>query len=191
MDQAAPDEIDLLKRMAARDETALGLFYDRFSKPLYTLALRTLRNEREAEEAVQDAFLAAWRQAGSFDGRRASVFTWLVGITRNKCIDRIRKAERRLPSPAGTDDSLAWERESVSADPDPSTAAGQREFSQRIRRIMGELPEPQRRVLELAFFDGLTHSEIAEHLSEAVGTVKSRIRLAMEKLRARLQGEAL
>ena len=188
MDEGAPDELTLLKRMAARDELALGLFYDRFANPLFSLAMRVLRNEREAEEAVQDAFLAAWRQAGTFDGSRGSVFTWLVGITRNKCIDRLRKSERRLPA-AHTPLDGTMEAETVCPDPDPATSARQREVSSQVRQIVRELPEPQRRALELAFFEGLTHSEIADQLSEAVGTIKSRIRLAMEKLRTRLQGE--
>lgn len=189
MDEDAPDELKLMARMAAKDEAALGLFYDRFANPLFSLAMRVLRNEREAEEVVQDAFLAAWRQAGSFDGGRGSVFTWLVGITRNKCIDRLRKSERRLPAAVPAPLEGAPEHETPSPDPDPAAAARQREISSQVRQIVRELPEPQRRALELAFFEGLTHSEIAEQLSEAVGTIKSRIRLAMEKLRTRLQGD--
>lgn len=185
------DEIALIQRMAARDELALGEFYDRFSKPLYTLAVRVLKNEREAEEVVQDVFLGAWRQAAEFDRSRGGVFTWLVGMTRNKCIDRLRKAQRR-PQTADTGwDDLPQQQTVDTQLPDPAQAADSRDVYTKVRAIVRELPEAQRRVLELAFFDGLTHSEIAEHLSEAVGTVKSRIRLAMEKLRARLQGDIL
>lgn len=182
------DELNLVTRMAARDEKALAALYDRYSAPLYTLALRTLGNPMEAEEVVQDTFLAAWRQAPSYDAGRGAPFTWLVGMVRNKCVDRLRKAGRRLPAASASiqPDPIA---DRPSPEPDPCTQAQTAQTSLALRSLLRDLPEPQRRVLELAFFDGLTHTEIAAHLSEAVGTIKSRIRLAMERLRSRLHGE--
>jgi len=176
-------DASLLERMAARQTEALGQFYDRYSGPVFSLAVRILSDRREAEEVTQDVFLAAWNRAADYRATRALPLTWLTAITRNKCIDRLRKSGRRLPSPPSQEED---DRTPV-LDPDraanPFLMAALQDLSRQIQDCLGRLPGQQRQAVELAYFEGSTHVEIAERLAEPMGTIKSRLRLALDKLR--------
>lgn len=178
------EDNELPRRMAAGDESALAELYDRFGGPVYALSLRIIGNPRDAEEIVQDTFRTAWTKAAQFNPNRSGTFTWLVMMARNKSIDRVRSIRRRLPEPPGD------ERRSVRETEVRRTPADEAEADERAATValsVESLPPTQRQAIELAFFEGLTHPEIAERLGESIGTVKSRIRLGMEKLRARLR----
>lgn len=183
---SAADESQLLTRIGRGDESALAALYDRFSRPIYSMVLRITYNERDAEEIVQDVFLTVWRTAATFDAQRASAFTWLTTVARNKAIDRIRASQRRIPPPPSTETNSG--NEAVDPSANPADEVSQADRSESLSLIVRTLPTNQRQAIELAFFDGLTHPEIAERLGETIGTVKSRIRLGMDKLRIKLKG---
>lgn len=178
-----------MRRIAEGDEAALGALYDRYANPLYAMVSRIVGNQQDAEEVLHDTFLSIWKRAASFETTRARVFTWICAIARNKAIDRIRSIHRRIPTAPATEPSPA--RQEV----DPGASPSERSASAERRRIVSDwvktLPDHQREAIELAFFAGLTHPEIASRLGESMGTVKSRIRLGMEKLRALQKGGAL
>ncbi len=184
--QSTTDESQLLARIGQGDESALGALYDRYSRPVYSMVLRMTQSETEAEEIVQDVFLAVWRTAGSFDADRAKVFTWIITVARNKAIDRIRSLRRRLPASLMTDVSNHAEGVDNGADPLGNTIHA--DESLRLSHMVNELPVNQCQAIQLAFFEGLTHPEIASRLGETIGTVKARIRLGMEKLRQKVKG---
>lgn len=149
------------------------------------MVLRMVRSEVDAEEIVQDVFLTVWRSALSFDPERAKVFTWLVTVARNRAIDRIRSIRRRIPT-------IHTTAAPESADPadTPLDSAMMADEGKRLSDLVGALPVNQYRAIQLAFFEGMTHPEIAERLGETIGTVKAQIRLGMEKLRQKVKGGA-
>ncbi len=174
-----------MHRIARGEEAALGGLYDQLGGLLFGLARRITNNDREAEEVVQDVFLTAWRNARTFDSSRSSATTWLTTLARNKAIDRLRTSRRRLPlAPADAAD-LPEMRDPA---PSPAQTAQTDERATRIAGWVGELPPNQRQAVELAFFEGLTHPEIASRLNETIGTVKSRIRLGLDRLRQKMKG---
>jgi RNA polymerase sigma-70 factor (ECF subfamily) len=180
-----PSDTTLLRAVAAGDEAALGAIYDRHAPLLLAIARRILGSSGDAEDALQDAFFQVWKQAGNYDPRRSSVPTWLVLITRSRCLDRLRSR-----SSAGA----ALDR--LGAEPRPRhespRAVESVISSQRSRRVAQELellPVEQREVLDLAFYGGLTQSEIAAQTGIPLGTVKTRTLLAMRKLRAALRDD--
>ena len=180
-----PEDSDLVRRIAGRDEAALGELYDRYSGLLLALSRRILIDASDAEEVLQEVFLQVWNQAERYDRARSSVSTWLVLIARSRSIDRLRSRQVK-------DRTL---RSLKQENPDPHTSptgAGSVLLSQRrqrLRREMQELPAEQRQVLELAFFKGMTQSEIAQDTGIPLGTVKTRTLLAMKKLRQALRTE--
>ena len=169
-------DADLMARVRAHDPDALGALYDRHSSLVYGLGLRILGDPIGAEDLAQDVFLQLWRRADRFHGGRAGIQGWFVSLTRNRAIDRLRAPGARadVPQAAATADS----RES---DPNETAYAG--ELREAAARALDALPDPQRAALELAYFGGLTHQEIAERLESAPGTVKARIRQAMLRMR--------
>ena len=178
----------LVERMAEGEERALGDLYDRYGKTLYALALAIVREPADAEEVVVDAFGQAWRQAGSFDPSRGSIGAWLATIARSRALDLVRARGRR---------ARAYERAAHLSDegvatplaasgPDPGRGAERAEARQIVTRALAALTEPQRVTIELAYFEGLSQSEIAARLSEPLGTIKTRMRSGMEKLRDQL-----
>lgn len=187
--QSASADRALVAAIQARDSDALGVLYDRHAARLLGLADRILGATGEAEEVVQEVFLHAWRAAATFDPARGSVLAWLLVATRSRAIDRLR-ARRPAALPARG-------RENGNAPPDPMAAlpaagdleadTASREWESICRAAIGELPGDQRQVLELSYFDGLTHSEIADRTATPLGTVKTRIRLGLGKLRERMQ----
>ncbi len=180
-----PTDATLVARVARQDQSALAELYDRFSGLLLALSRRILNDDAEAEEILQEVFLQVWNQAGRYERSRSSVSTWLVLITRSRSIDRLRS--RKVKD--RTLQNLKQENPSQHTSPTGpgSVLLGQRR--KRLRHEMGELPREQRQVLELAFFRGMTQSEIAADTGIPLGTVKTRTLLAMKKLRNALQNE--
>jgi RNA polymerase sigma-70 factor (ECF subfamily) len=166
-------------RVAEGDKDALRELYDRYGRIVYGMTYRLTRDVQLAEEATQDTFVAVWRRAASFDPGRAKLSTWLFVIARNRAIELIR-ARTRVPEPQESVEPAGQE-------PDPADLATLADEAERIAEVLAELPENQLEVIQLAFFDGLSHGEIAERLDQPLGTVKSRIRLGLSRLRALLE----
>ena len=182
------DDDALLQRIAAGDEHALGALYDRWSPLVFSLCVHVLGDEDEAEEAVEETFWQAWRQAARYDTTRGAVSTWLTTIARSRALDRLR-AKRRRQEDAMSDLSQtkrAAVEETARRGDDPANGAEVSEQRGLVRQALLALPPEQREVLELAYFRGLSQTEIAEHTGQPLGTIKTRVRLAMEKLRDRL-----
>lgn len=181
----AVEDAELVRRVADRDADALATLYDRYSATLLGLARRVLRDTEEAEDVLQEVFVQVWRQASRYDGRRSSVSTWLVLITRSRAIDRLRTRQVK----ERTAEASRQENPASHTSPEGMGAVLSDERRRRLARVLGDLPEEQRQVIELAFYRGLTQTEIAEQVSIPLGTVKTRTLLAMKKLRAALQEE--
>lgn len=164
-----PAAESLIRRLASGEQGALAEFYDLYSGLVHALALRILRHGADAEDVVQEVFLQAWRQAARFDATRGSVEAWLCTIARSRALDRLRRRVSRREDPGA-------------AAPAPS-AIPRNEEALAVRKAIGGLSEDQRQALELAYYEGLTQSEIAARLGEPLGTVKTRIRTAMIRLR--------
>ena len=178
-------DVELLARVAKGDEQAFAQFYRRTADGLYSLALKMMNDSGEAEDVLQDGFSYMWKRAATYDPARSSPFTWAVMIVRNKAIDRLRSRQRqaRIVEKAttaflhfsDTDDASA--REPV-----------RREQCAEVRAALTEIPDDQKQVVELAFFGGLTHEQIAQRLDTPLGTIKARIRRGLLRLRDRLKG---
>ncbi len=176
----------LLARMQAGEQTALAELYDHYAGTLYALAYRITGNAADAEEVVLDAFTQAWRQAQRYDPARGSVAAWLVTIARSRALDR-RRQQPRASWPAQPWAALPF----TEAAEDPEAATAQAEQAANLRVLLNRLPAQQRQVLVLAYYQGLSQHEIAAHLGEPLGTVKTRARLGMQKLRGWVRAPAL
>jgi RNA polymerase sigma-70 factor (ECF subfamily) len=174
----AEDESSL-RRLASGDQAAAARLYDRHARPLYSLILRILGNETEAEDVLQEVFAQAFRQASRYDARRGAVAAWLLTIARSRAIDHLRARRTRVEARTG-EQTLG---EMPDAQPDAASTMLDEERSRLVRQALGELPMLQRMAIELAYYEGLSHSEIAERLEQPLGTVKTRIRLGLLKLR--------
>lgn len=182
----APD-CALVTRMADADERALGELYDRHGRPVYALALAIVRDRADAEEVVADAFGQAWRTAAQFDPSRGSVGAWLATITRTRALDLVRARGRRARALERAAQADVGSQATLGAAADAPDRGVEREEARRlVARSLADLPEAQRRVIELAYLGGLTQTEIAAELQEPLGTVKTRMRAGMEKLRGSL-----
>lgn len=171
-------DADLMLRVQQRDESALALLYDRFGKLAYSVAYHVLQNSTLAEEATQDAFLKVWNQAHVWDRERGKPLTWLLTITRFTAIDRLRVERRRAAAHTVDLDDVLYTLGSVAPMDEPSWA------DERLAKsLLNHLPPDQRQVLELAYFRDMSHSEMAKHLGLPLGTVKGRVRAALNKLR--------
>ena len=182
--EAVPDPA-LVAAVGAGDEAALALLYDRFSGMLLGLAHRILNDASDAEEILQEAFVQVWKQAGRYDSSRSSVSTWLVLITRSRAIDRLRSRKVKERTLLG----VQQEKRGMHTSPEGVGDVLRQERGQRLREEMALLPQEQREVLEMAFFRGMTQSEIANRTGIPLGTVKTRSLLAMRKLRKALSDE--
>ena len=180
-----PEDSDLVHRIAGRDETALKELYERYSGLLLALSRRILMSASDSEEVLQEVFLQVWNQAERYDRSRSSVSTWLVLITRSRSIDRLRSRQVK----DRTLSSMQQENRRQHTSPEGMGAVLLDQRRQRLRQEMRELPMEQRQVLELAFFKGMTQSEIAGDTGIPLGTVKTRTLLAMKKLRKALSTE--
>jgi len=180
------EEIDpaVIRRVAGGDAAAFEQVYDAFSGLLYALALRMLQKPEDAEELLQEVFTKIWKEAASYDSGRGAPLAWAITITRHKAIDRIRSTTRRLR----LNDEAGAEAAVLPASPtQPAHAAEQAENARAVRGSLDALPSDVRETIELAYFGGLSQSQIAEKLSLPLTTVKSRIRRAMMQLRQTLQ----
>lgn len=183
------DDRAWMARLAAGDPAAFAALYDRHVRPVYSVALRILGDESDAEDLVQDVFAQVWRRSASYEAARGTVAAWLLTITRSRAIDRLR-ARRARPEHAATADVSALEMV-PSPDPGPDDEVLAGEDAGKVRAALARLPLLQRLALELAYFEGLTQSEIAQRLEEPIGTVKTRMRTGLLKLRDVLSGEAV
>ncbi len=169
----AEDDLALLERVRRGDEAAMAVLYDRYSRLVYSVSLRVLRDAPAAEDVLQEIFMQVWRNPNSFLGTKGSLGGWLAVVARNRSIDHLR---RRRPTDQVEEVALA----------SPFNLADEAErnnMMERARAVMVKLPLEQRKTLEMAFFDGLTHTEIAEVTGDPLGTVKTRIRSALLTLR--------
>jgi len=177
-------DAQLLARIAAGEEAAFGELYDRFSPGLYSFILKMVRDEKEAEDVLQEGFAHIWRRATTYDPARSSPFTWAVMILRNKAIDRLRVRQR-------LDRTMEKATVEFSHFPEADEAAAgepeRREQGALVRAALTRIPEEQKQAVELAFFGGLTHDQIADKLGAPLGTIKARIRRGLLKLREYLQ----
>ena len=176
---------DAVGRMAGRDPDALAELYDRYARLIYSFALQIVGDQRDAEDVVQDVFSQAWAQAARYEVNRGAVAAWLLSITRSRAIDRLR-ARRARPDSEPSDERQL--RDLVDPAEPHDLDVLTREQIARLREALAALPVLQRVVVEMAYFEGLTQSEIAARLEEPLGTVKTRVRLALLKLREAMTG---
>ena len=178
------DPTYLLQRMADGDRDAFRRFYDRYASLVFTFAHRLLGSQADAEDLLQEVFLQIWRQAQSYNPVRGSPEAWLITMTRSRAIDRLRSIRRRDMNILTPDEPSRVE---AMASVECPTQASEARLT--VQGVLAKLPEAQRLVLELAYFDGLTQTEIAARLGEPLGTVKTRIRAGLERLRGFLGAE--
>jgi RNA polymerase sigma-70 factor, ECF subfamily len=164
----------LLARIGQKDEDALSALYDRYSGLVFSEAKRILRDTGAAEEILQDLFYQVWRTAERFDPARGSLAGWLVVAARNRAISKLRRKSGKAEE---------VDEKGVSLKVDVESRAAQSLLLDKVRTVMGNLPENQREALECAYFEGMSHTEIAEKTGQPLGTVKTRIRSAMEALK--------
>ena len=169
----------MLERIAGRDAHALADLYDRFAPVALALASRVLGDRSEAEDVLQTVFTRVWQEAGRYDATRGSVATWLLSWIRNASIDRFRRREAQHRAALHSVDHAP----AVAHDEAPAVAP---EDKEKLARAVADLPADQRQVIELAYFEGFSQTQIAQRLGEPLGTVKTRMRLGMNKLRQAL-----
>jgi len=180
-----PTDASLMERIVQRDAAALETLYDRYARPVYSLVLRISQQPASAEEIVQDVFMQLWRNAKHYQATRGPLEPWLFTVARNRALDFLRlKREKQRRREDSVDFDL---RPSAVVQPDPEGAMDQSRRAEKVRTLMNSLPEPQRRAIELAFFEGMTHSEISTAIGEPLGTVKSWIRGGLLRLRESLE----
>lgn len=187
---AAVTDSDLVDAMAAGNTDAMEVLYDRYHRAVFAFALRLLGDRIRAEDLVQEAFLRAWRQANRFSDARGSFITWLLSITHNLAIDDMRKHARR-PMKADHEDPLEMLATMRDDGPPVEDLALLGHLRSVVQESLQALPPEQRRTLELAYFRGMTQREIAESLDQPLGTVKTRMRLALVKMRTLLEAHGL
>ncbi len=181
---AAPD-LDLVERIKNGDSTALDTLYERYSSPVYSLVWKVLQNAEESEDVALDVFWQVWRQADRYDASRGAPPAWIFTVARSRAIDRLRARHRR------EDRTISFDDPAVNLDPldeqaAPDMVASFRQTRDAVREGVTTLSAAQREAVELAFFQGLTHVEIAEKLGQPLGTIKTRIRQGLLKLRKTL-----
>jgi RNA polymerase sigma-70 factor (ECF subfamily) len=191
VDYSGLDDESLLRLIAFAKTDALSEFYDRYSRLVYSLAVFILDDPESAEEVTQDVFVRIWEKAETYRAEQAKVSTWLTSITRNRSIDVLRRRRVRPEGHRVGWDDAALETLPAADLPNPEDAADKFIQAQRVRVAITTLPHDQRQALALAYFGGYSHSEIAAALGEPLGTVKTRIRMAMQKLRSILQEDRL
>lgn len=181
MDFATLEDQELLQQIVTGKEEALAALYDRYGGLVFTVAVRIVQNRQSAEEITLDIFKRAWRSGHTYRPDRGNVRNWLAGMARNRAIDYLRREDAR-PDMV----SLSWADSADKVTPavhNPESAVRLRLEQERVRQALAQLPQEQQEALALAFFGGFSQSEIAGRLQQPLGTVKTRIRLAMQKLR--------
>ena len=187
LDYSTLDDETLIRLIVQARAEALSELYDRYARLVFSLALNSVGNPSTAEEITQDVFLRVWQRARQYRADRAKVSTWLTSITRHRAIDQLRRRGSRPEQ-----HSVVWAELAPNAEPSvdgPEQATALAMERERVRAAIDRLSEEQRQVLALAYFQGLTQSQIAEALVLPLGTVKTRIRLGMQKLREMLKEE--
>ncbi|HEY5035727.1 MAG TPA: sigma-70 family RNA polymerase sigma factor [Chthoniobacterales bacterium] len=182
--QRPPNEADveLMRKMIGGDNQAFAVFYDRFAPGLFSMIYAILRDQKESEDVLQEAFVQMWKRTASYDARRSSLFTWAVMISRHKAIDRLRSRQRqsRLAEAVATEtDEMSMSAPADRAD----NVLARNDERERVRAALAQLGEAQREALDLAFFAGMTQTQISEKLGAPLGTVKARIRRGLLALR--------
>jgi RNA polymerase sigma-70 factor, ECF subfamily len=182
LDASDPSDAELLVRVGEHDRDAFEILYGRYVRPVFSLALRKLHDRGHAEDAVQEAFAAIWRSASTYRPERGAAGGWLYTVARNAIVDRLRRngppADAELP-------------ELASGDPGPAQQAEDSDVSWRVHRALEELQPREREVIELAYWSGMSQSEVAEYLGVPLGTVKTRTRSGLARLATVLEGELL
>ena len=179
-------ELELLEHISNQDRDALATLYERFGRRVFSLAVRILSDSVSAEEVTQDVFMSVWRRGATYVSKKGKFTTWLFSIAHNRTIDELRKRRRDL---SRTNDDIDDHLNLKSGDVSPADATVAQSEYAKIRAAMEDLPEEQKNVVELSYFKGLTQTEIAEKTGQPLGTVKTRMRLALKKLRKALSAE--
>lgn len=183
-------DADLMAHMAAGNTAAMELLYDRYNRPVYSFAYRMLGDREHAEELLQEVFLRAWRRCSRFSDARGSLISWLLSITHNMAIDELRKQQRRpRKAESAEPDALLGTLQDTAMPVETQAILADRQ--QMVRAALAKLPENQRLVLEMGYFNGLTQREIAEKLNVPLGTIKTRMRLGLRKLQDSVEIQAL
>jgi len=176
-EKGLPTDLALVAAIRSGEQSAMAALYDRYSSVVYSVALRVLGDTGAAEDILQEVFLQLWRNPGSFDASRGNLGAWLAVIARNRAIDGLRK---RRPE-SDIEDVV------LSIEPDLADEADRARAAQKLRGLLGTMPAAQRAALEMAYFEGLTHTEIAAKTGEPLGTIKTRIRAGLTTLRKAFQ----
>ncbi len=179
------NDADLIRRMAGGDEQALAAFYDRWNSLVHAVVLRILRQRDDVEDVVEEVFWQAWRQADRYLATRGSVQTWLLTIARSRALDRVRTVKRLREEPLEGENGDALVQQASAGDASMDAESAERRVV--VLAALAELPAEQREAVELGYYSGLSQSEIAERTGQPLGTIKTRMRLAMQKLKGRLQ----
>ncbi len=185
IDLSTLTDVDLIGRVSDGDAKALEVLYDRYNRVVYSFALRIVADPRIAEELLQEVFFRAWQQGKAFRETRGAFVTWLLSITHNMAIDEVRKRRRR-PQKADSEDPEMVLAGVADTRQDVEDEVWLSSLRTTIETAMQELPAAQRDAIELAYFQGLTQREISERLGEPLGTIKTRMRLGIQKLRDQL-----
>jgi len=185
MDYAGMDDATLIALVARRDEAALAALYDRYSRLVFSVALRVVGQRQLAEDITLEAFHSMWQAAASFRQDRGRFATWLMSVARHRAIDELRRLGVRPEGSSVEMDHELGNHPAFSDSVEELVSLEQQRAA--VRRALADLPEPQRHALELAYFGGLTQQEIAEKLATPLGTVKTRMRMGMQKLRRMLE----
>lgn len=185
----ATDDAALLTRVAQRDQTAMSQLYDRYARIIYSVAFKSLGSAEESEEVVLDVFAQVWRIAERYDSTKGRADTWLFMLARSRILDRLRKLQRNSGTTSNVEDIAAVQI--ASSDALPLEEAMISERRDRVLTALKTLPEEQRCIIEMAYYQGLSQSQIATQTGLSLGTVKTRIRLGLNKLKSALNDAAL
>jgi RNA polymerase sigma-70 factor (ECF subfamily) len=175
------DDESLMRLINGQDERALSELYDRYGRLVFSIGLNALGDPGSAEEVTQDVFLRVWERAETYQSEQGKVVAWLARIARNRAIDLIRRRNVRPEANSVAWDDLPFDNQASENSTEQAVELNQQQ--ERVRRAMAQLPAEQKQALALAYFQGLSHQEIADRLGQPLGTVKTRVRLAMQKLR--------
>jgi RNA polymerase sigma-70 factor, ECF subfamily len=189
LDYSTLDDVELIGSIIRADQSALSELYDRYSRLVFSIAYSLVGDYATTEEITQDVFVRVWERAPQYRSDQGKVSTWLISIARHRSIDMLRRQGSRPEN-----HTVSWAESTIDAmpsDDDPEEAAELSMQRQRVRAAIAQLPEDQKQALALAYFNGFTHRQIAERLEQPLGTVKTRIRLAMQKLRQLLRDERI
>lgn len=177
--ESALQDRDLMRRIEQQDQSALAQLYERYGRPVYSLTYRVLQNAALAEEATQDTFMKVWKQSTRWDSHKGALTSWLLTIARYTAIDRLRQEQRQTAPQTVSLDSIV-SPEAVEGQPEDAILRD----GVVLRHLLTQIPQEQAQVIEMGFFQGLTHTELAERLEQPLGTIKTRARLGLQKLRA-------